>query len=88
MRGRTFAYFLDDHHDDGRVAVCRKVPPGDQEALIASDPKRFYRPAYLARYGWIPLRLDLPTLDRGQVAELVTDGYRLVAPKRLATRVG
>ena len=63
MRGRTFAYYLEDHHGDGRVAVCGKAPPGNQEALITMDPKRFCLPAYLARYGWISLRLDLPALD-------------------------
>lgn len=30
VRGRTFAYHLDDHHGDGRVAVCCKAPPGDR----------------------------------------------------------
>src|ERR671916_192621 len=84
VRGRTFAYYLEDHHGDGRVAVCAKAPSGDQEALITTDPERFYLPAYLARYGWISLRLDLPTVDWYEVTELVVDSYRLVAPKRLA----
>jgi hypothetical protein len=82
--GRTFAYYLDDHHSDGRIAVCYKAPPGDQEALIAMGPERFYRPAYLGRYGWVSLRLDLTTVDWDGVTELVVDGYRLVASKRLA----
>ena len=84
MRGKTFAYYLEDHHGDGRIAVCCKAPPGDQEALVATDAERFYLPAYLARYGWISLRLDLPALDWEEVSELVVDSYRLVAPKRLA----
>jgi len=84
VRGKTFAYYLEDHHGDGRIAVCCKAPPGDQEALVATDPERFYLPAYLARYGWISLRLDLPTLDWEEVSEFVVDSYRLVAPKRLA----
>ncbi len=88
VRGRTFTYYLDDHHGDGRVTVCCKVPPGDQDAPIAADPQRFYRPAYLGRYGWISLRLDPTSVDWNEVAELVADGYRLVAPKRLAARAG
>lgn len=88
VRGRTFAYYLDDHHGDGRVAVCCKAPPGDQEALVATDPARFYRPTYLARYGWISLRLDLASVDWNEVSGLVTDSYRLVAPKRLAAHTG
>jgi predicted DNA-binding protein (MmcQ/YjbR family) len=84
VRGRTFAYCLEDHHCDGRIAVCCKAPPGDLEALVAMDPQRFYLPAYLARYGWISLRVDLPAVDWDEVSELVVDSYRLVAPKRLA----
>ena len=84
VRGKTFVYYLDDHHGDGRIAVCCKVPPGDQETLVAMDPERYYLPAYLARYGWISLRVDLPAVDWDEVSELVVDSYRLVAPKRLA----
>jgi hypothetical protein len=84
VRGRTFAYYLDDHHSDGRNAVCCKAPPGEQEALVAMDPGRFYLPAYLARYGWISLRLNLRTVNWDEVSELTADSYRLVAPKRLA----
>ncbi len=84
VRGRTFAYYLDDNHGDGRIAVCCKAPPGDQEALVAMDPERFYLPAYLARYGWISLRLDLPAVDWNEVSEFVVDSYRIVAPKRVA----
>jgi predicted DNA-binding protein (MmcQ/YjbR family) len=84
VRGKTFAYYLNDHHGDSRIAVCCKAPTGDQEALIAMSPERYYRAAYLARHGWVSLRLDLPTIDWEKVSELVLNSYRLVAPKRLA----
>jgi predicted DNA-binding protein (MmcQ/YjbR family) len=86
VRTRTFAYYLDDHHGDGRVAVCCKAPPGEAEALVSTDPERFYRPDYLWTKGWVSLRLDLDDhpVDWQEVAELVTESYRLVAPKRLA----
>src|SRR5438876_568063 len=66
-RGRTFAYYLDDDHGDGRVALCCKVPLGDQEALIDLDPERFFRPAYLGVKGWVSVRLDLHTVDWDEV---------------------
>jgi hypothetical protein len=84
VRNRTFAYYLDDHHGDGRVALCCKAAPGEQEALIASDPVRYYRPAYLGARGWISVRLDLDDVDWGEVGELGLEAYRLTAPKRLA----
>jgi phosphoribosylglycinamide formyltransferase-1 len=41
----------------------------------------------MAHRGWIALRLDAGKIDWSEVAELVADSYRLVAPKRLAALV-
>jgi hypothetical protein len=84
VRGRTFAWFVDDEHGDGRVAVLCKAPEGENGALVASDPHRFSLPRYVGKRGWVGLRLDLQDVDWGEVAELVADSYRLVAPRRLA----
>ena len=87
VRKKTFVYFLDDHHGDGIVGINCKVLPGDNTALIAADPKRFYMPAYIGSKGWVGLRLDTGKIDWEEVEELVTHSYRLVAPKRLAASV-
>jgi predicted DNA-binding protein (MmcQ/YjbR family) len=84
VRKKTFAYFLDDHHGDGIVGINCKVLPGDNTALIASNPAKFYMPAYIGSRGWVGLRLDAGKVDWQEVEELVTHSYRLVAPKRLA----
>jgi phosphoribosylglycinamide formyltransferase-1 len=83
---KIFAYFLNDHHGDGIIAVTCKVLTGDNAALVAADPKRFYLPAYLASRGWVALRLDLGKVDWGEVSELILTSYRLIAPKRLAAQ--
>jgi predicted DNA-binding protein (MmcQ/YjbR family) len=87
VRGRTFAYFLDDHHGDGRVGLNAKAPEGAAEALIEAEPGRFHRPAYLGHRGWIGLHLDVGEIDWDEVADVVTESYVLVAPKRLARQV-
>ena len=87
VRQRTFAYFLNDHHGDGIVAVTCKVLPGDNTMLSASNPDRFYLPAYIASKGWVALRLDRGAVDWEEVSELVVGSYRMVAPKTLAVRV-
>jgi predicted DNA-binding protein (MmcQ/YjbR family) len=87
VRGKTFAYHLDDHHGDGRVAINVKVGPGEQAELVASDPARFFVPAYLGPKGWVGLHLDVGEVDEDEVRELVVDSYRLVAPKRLAAQL-
>src|SRR5579862_2641026 len=83
VRKRVFAYFLNDHHGDGIVSVCARVLPGDNTALIASQPERFYMPAYIGPRGWVALRLDRGKVDWKEVAELVKTSYQLAAPKRL-----
>ncbi|HLK49633.1 MAG TPA: MmcQ/YjbR family DNA-binding protein [Bryobacteraceae bacterium] len=87
VRKKTFAYFLNNHHDDGIVSITGKVLPGDNNALVAAQPKRFYLPAYIGPRGWVALRLDLGKVDWNEVAELVQCSYRLMAPKRLASGV-
>jgi hypothetical protein len=87
VRKRTFAYFLKDHHGDGIVSLCCKVFPGDNAALAAAQPARFYLPAYVGPRGWVALRLDRGKVDWDEVAELVTASYLLVAPKRLAALI-
>lgn len=83
VRGKVFAYFLDNHHGDGIVSVCCKLPPGDNADLVRLDPRRFYLPAYIGPRGWVGLRLDLGTIDWEEVETFLLESYRLVAPKRL-----
>jgi hypothetical protein len=87
VRKKTFAYFLDNHHGDGIVAVTCKVLSGDNKMLAESQPRRFYLPAYIASRGWVALRLDRGKIDWDEVNELLMGSYALVAPKRLAAQV-
>lgn len=87
VRKKTFAYFLDNHHGDGIVALTCKVFPGDNKALVEAQPRRFYLPDYLASKGWVALRLDVGKVDWSEVRELLLSSYALIAPKRLAERV-
>ena len=84
VRDKTFAYWLDDHHGDGIVAISVKAAPGVQQALVAADPERYLVPSYLGPRGWVSLRVDTPEVDWAEIEDLLVDSYRLVAPKRLA----
>jgi predicted DNA-binding protein (MmcQ/YjbR family) len=87
VRKKTFVYYMDNHHGDGIVSVSCKVFPGDNTALVTSQPKRFYLPAYIGHRGWVALRLDIGDIDWDEVAELVSGSYLLTAPKKLAAIV-
>lgn len=84
VRKKVFAYFLDNHHGDGIVAIACKVLPGENAALAKAQPKRYYLPAYIGPRGWVALRLDLGKIGWTEVRELLLGSYILVAPKRLA----
>ena len=87
VRKKTFAYFLNNHHGDGIVAIACKVLPGDNERLADTQPKKFYLPAYIASRGWVALRLDRSSIDWDEVKELLSGSYVLIAPKKLADGV-
>jgi phosphoribosylglycinamide formyltransferase-1 len=87
VRNKKFAYYLDDHHGDGIIAICGKTSFVEQAELVATEPDRYYMPSYIGPRSWVALRLDAPEVDWDEVAGLVTASYRLVAPKRLAALV-
>ena len=87
VRKKTFAYYLDDHHGDGIVAVTCKAPLGESTDLVAIAPEKYYLPAYLGPKGWVALRLDRGEIDWEEVAGLMTGSYRLIAPKRLVSQI-
>ena len=61
--------------------------PGAQEALIESDPKRYFRPPYVGHRGWVGVVLDTKP-DWGVVAWLVEQAYRVVAKPGLVAKLG
>ncbi len=78
---RTFASFHVDHHGDGRVAVWCKALAEFQQDLVDTDPEIFFVPPYVGPSGWVGIRLDRD-VDWELVAEVLEEGYRLVAPRR------
>jgi hypothetical protein len=86
---KVFVTYADRHHDD-RLGFWCVAPPGAQEALVRSDPERFFRPPYVGGRGWLGVYLDVPdrVVDWDEIAELVTDAYRVIAPKRLVAMLG
>ncbi|MGH3469699.1 MAG: MmcQ/YjbR family DNA-binding protein [Thermocrispum sp.] len=86
VRGRkTFVTYSNHHHDD-RLGFWCAAPHGAQEALVGSDPQRYFRPPYVGHRGWLGVYLDVP-VDWGEVDEIVRDAYRSVAPKTLVAEL-
>jgi len=89
VRGKkTFVMYLDNHHDDGRLALWCAAPDGMQHALVDADPERYFVPPYVGHRGWLGVRLDRD-LPWEQIAGAIDDAYLTVAPERLiATPAG
>lgn len=88
-KGRTFAWFMHDHHGSGVTAVAVRPSGADEQAmLVEADPDLFYRPPYLAPSGWIGLRLDRRDTDWDRVAPRVATSWDHAATPRLREAFG
>ncbi|MGE0060227.1 MAG: MmcQ/YjbR family DNA-binding protein [Dehalococcoidia bacterium] len=82
VRGKkTFVMYANHHHDD-RLAFWCAAPEGAHDVLVRAEPERFFVPPYVGVRGWLGLYLDV-AVDWGEIAMLVEDAYRVVAPKTL-----
>ena len=86
VRGKVFAYFLNNHHGDGIISVCCKSALGENIDRASREPARFYLPPYIGPRGWFGLRLDGEAVDWSEVRGLLELSYGLVAPKRLLVK--
>lgn len=84
VRDKIFVSYGVD--DDGRSSVTMKAAPGEQESLLA-EGEPFFFPKYVGPRGWIGVYVGDDT-DWREIAELVIDSYREVAPKTLARSIG
>ncbi|QSB05511.1 MmcQ/YjbR family DNA-binding protein [Natronoglycomyces albus] len=81
VRGKAFVMLADPNKWSEVESLWIKSTPGEQQALIQSDPEQYFKPPYVGPSGWIGVRLT-KECDWDEVAELVTEGWRLAAPKR------
>src|SRR5262249_10464440 len=80
VRGKLFAQLDNHHHGADHLAVWLPAPLGEQEAMIFTDPARFFRPPYVGHRGWVGVRIDRRP-DWTVVAKLVRQAYGLVASR-------
>jgi predicted DNA-binding protein (MmcQ/YjbR family) len=71
--------------EPGERSCTFKTDPDEREALDAQG-EPFYVPPYVGHNGWRGVHLDHPAakgLATGELEELVTTSWRLIAPKRV-----
>jgi hypothetical protein len=57
---------------------------GEKEALLASDPEKFFTTPHYD--GYATVLVHLPAIDVEELTELITESWRLKAPKRVLQR--
>ena len=84
VRNKLFAMYAapNNHHGGGRPAVWCKAAPGNQSLMVRVVPDRFFVPPYVGPSGWVGVWLDRDP-DWAEVGDLMSDSYRLIAPKKL-----
>jgi predicted DNA-binding protein (MmcQ/YjbR family) len=80
VRGKLFAQLDTHHHGADHLAVWLPAPLGEQEAMVFTDPERFFRPPYVGPRGWVGVRIDRRP-NWTVVAKLVRQAYGLVASR-------
>jgi hypothetical protein len=90
---RPICYYHDNHRGDGRLSLWCPAPPGAPETLISADPTRFFKPPMSANgvfSGWLGVFLDTRSpdeVDWEEIAFILEDAFRTVAPKRLSAQL-
>ena len=89
IKNKMFAMYASSgtHHGEGRPAVWICSNGAQQDLVIHSRPDRYFSPPYVGPSGWIGAWLDRRPLW-GEITELLRDGYRLRAPKKLLAALG
>jgi hypothetical protein len=75
---KCFVMFLNNHHDDGRLAIWCAAPDGVQTEMVETEPERFFRPPYVGHIGW--LGVQLPGIDDGELSAICQEAFATVAP--------
>jgi hypothetical protein len=83
---RTVLWLHDNHHGDDRMSIWCAAPEGVQAQLIDAEPERFFSPPYVGKRGWLGVRVDVDP-DWDEIAAIIRDAYRCVAPAKLARLV-
>ena len=78
----VFAMFSINHHNDGHIAVTLPAAIGIQQMLIEAEPKKYYRPPYVAVAGWVGI--ELPRVTDKELRMHLREACEVDRPEKLA----
>ncbi|TCN38807.1 hypothetical protein EV644_108202 [Kribbella orskensis] len=80
VRNKSFAYMSEDE-----TRLLLKALREEQEALVAEDPEVFSPSWASGRFAWLDVKVA--AADDQELRELITEAWRLTAPKYLIARL-
>lgn len=88
VKGKIFAMYASDgnHHGAGRPGVWILSVNVEQDLVLRARPDRYFKPPYVGPSGWIGAWLD-KNPPWAEIEELIRDGWRRRAPKKIAALV-
>jgi len=89
VKGKIFAMHASsgNHHGSGRPAVWILSVSMEQDLVLRARPDRYFKPPYVGPSGWIGAWLD-KSPPWGEIEQLLRDGWRRRAPKKIAALIG
>ena len=87
--GQAPPLLFHDRRGDDRITLWCPAPRGVSDALVSTEPARFFEPRASASgvfAGWLGVYLDGAgenTVDGNEIAAILEDAYRTAAPKAL-----
>jgi hypothetical protein len=89
VKGKIFAMHATSgtHHSPERPAVWILSVSVEQDFVIRARPDRYFKPPYVGPSGWIGAWLD-QNPPWSEIEELLRDGWRRRAPKKIAALLG
>ena len=88
VKNKMFATFASaaTHHGEGRPGAWIKAAAVTQDMLVRAEPARYFVPPYVGKSGWVGAYLDRKP-DWATIADLLRDGWRMTAPKKLLAQL-
>ncbi len=80
VQKRVYAMFVNNHHNDGHLALWIPVAPGEQASLIATWPDVYFRPPYVGVKGWVGV--ELGRISEEDLSAHLSAAWRMIGAKK------
>jgi hypothetical protein len=88
VKGKIFVMASESsHHNEDRPQAWILSVGVEQDLVCRARPERYFKPPYVGPSGWIGAWLD-GSPPWAEIEELIKDGWRRRAPKKLAALLG